>query len=69
MKAIATRASSVIGNEKGGSIIIKDCKYAAKYAIKKMFAGKSVIIPDRLMRIAEFLRRILHDKMPARAFI
>ncbi len=56
-----------LGNEKGGKFIIKDCKYVAEYAIRKMFAGKSVIIPGALMKIAVFLRRILPEKMLARA--
>lgn len=56
-----------LGNEKGGKFIIKDCKYVAEYAIKKMFAGKDVIIPGGLMKIAVFLRRILPEKMMSRA--
>ena len=56
-----------LGTEKGGRFIIKNCRYVAEYAIKKMFAGKSVIIPGGLMKIAVFLRRILPDKMLARA--
>lgn len=56
-----------LGNEKGRKIIIKDCRYVAEYAIKKMFAGKGIIIPGSIMKMAVFLRRILPDKMLARA--
>ena len=56
-----------LGNEKGGKLIVKDCRYVAEYAIKKMFAGKGVIIPGGLMKMAVFLRRILPDKILARA--
>lgn len=54
------------GMEKGGNLVILKSRYVAEYAIKKMFAGKTVIIPGALMKIAVFCRHFLSDKMLAR---
>lgn len=56
-----------IGNEKGKGIIILDSKYVANYAINKMFSGKEVIIPGLVMKIAVFMRRLISDKLMAKA--
>ncbi|MBQ7793728.1 MAG: SDR family oxidoreductase [Clostridia bacterium] len=46
--------------------ITLNCAEVAEYAIRKMFDGKSVIIPGKLMKIAAFLRRLLPDKLLAK---
>lgn len=56
-----------IGNEKGSKLIFMQSRAVAKYAIKKMFSGKQVIIPGTFMKAAAFLRRVLPDKVLARA--
>ena len=55
------------GDERGSSFIILDSREVAEYAIEKMFSGKEVIIPGTIMKIAAFLRRILSDKLLAKA--
>ncbi len=55
------------GTEKGGNLIALESRNVAEYAIEKMFKGKQVIVPGAVMKIAVFLRRILPDKMMARA--
>lgn len=52
--------------EKGKKIVLTS-RDVAEYAIDKMFAGKEVIIPGVLMRIAASLRRILPDKLLSKA--
>ena len=54
------------GNEKGAKSVMLTCEEVSEYAIKKMFAGKQIIIPGTLMKIAVFLRRITPDKFLAR---
>ena len=54
------------GIEKGGNLVILPSRYVAEYAIKKMFAGKTVIIPGKLMKLAVFCRHFVSDKMLAR---
>ena len=54
------------GMEKGGDLVILKSRFVAEYAIKKMFAGKTVIIPGFLMKMAVFCRHILSDKMLAK---
>lgn len=54
------------GDERGRNLIIADKKKVAEYAIKKMFQGKLVIIPGKLMKIAVFARRIFSEKMLCR---
>ena len=55
------------GEEKGRKKIVLTSRGVAEYAIKKMFAGKLVIIPGGIMQFAVFLRRILPDKLLAKA--
>ncbi len=55
------------GTERGAKSIVLTSKDVAKYAIKKMFQGKQVIVPGCIMQIAAFLRHILSDKILARA--
>lgn len=55
------------GNEKGANFIVLKSRNVAEYAIKKMFKGKHVIVPGCLMKIAIFMRRILPDKLIAKA--
>lgn len=52
--------------EKGGKKIVLTSRDVAEYAMEKMFAGKEVIIPGALMRIAVFLRHLLPDKLLAK---
>lgn len=54
------------GNEKGNRFIILKSRQVAEYAIKKMFAGKLIIIPGMLMKVSVFLRRLLPDKVMAK---
>ncbi len=51
------------GDEKGRDLIIADKTYVANYAIDKMFKGKLIIVPGKLMKAGVFLRRILSEKM------
>ncbi len=55
------------GKEKITKNIVLQSHDVAEYAIKKMFSGKEVIIPGFIMKVAIFLRRILPDKMLAKA--
>ncbi len=55
------------GTEKMGKFVVLESRDVAEYAIKKMLRGKEVIIPGALMKIAVFMRRILPDKVLARA--
>lgn len=55
------------GTEKAGKKVVLTSRDVAKYAIKKMFAGKEVIIPGKIMQAAAFLRHILPDKVLAKA--
>ena len=55
------------GTEKAGKKIIITSRYVAEYAIKQMFKGKQIIIPGTVMKIAAFTRRILPDKILAKA--
>ena len=54
------------GNEKGRGKIVLNSNQVSEYAIKKMFAGKDVIIPGIFMRIGAFCRHIFSDKMLAK---
>lgn len=54
------------GTEKATKHLVLTSMDVAEYAIKKMFAGKEVIIPGFIMKIAVFLRRILPDKTLAK---
>lgn len=40
-----------------------DSKYVAKYALKKAFKGKLVIIPGNTLKIAKFATRLFPDKV------
>ncbi len=51
------------GDEKGRDLIIADKTFVANYAIDKMFKGKLIIVPGKLMKAGVFLRRILSEKM------
>ena len=55
------------GDEKIGKFVVMSSRYVANYAIKKMFAGKKVIIPNPIMKTVAFLRRIIPDSIIARA--
>ena len=55
------------GSEKGANFIVLKSRKVAEYAISKMFKGKQIIIPGVLMKIAVSLRRILPDKLIAKA--
>lgn len=55
------------GKEKSTKHLVLTSMDVAQYAIKKMFAGKEVIVPGTIMKIAVFLRRILPDKLLAKA--
>ncbi len=54
------------GNEKGRNLIIADKRKVSEYAIDRMFKGKHIIIPGKLMKVAVFFRRILPEKMLCR---
>ena len=54
------------GTEKVKGIILES-RNVAEYAIKKMFKGKGVIVPGFFMKMGVFGRRILSDKMLAKA--
>ena len=54
------------GSEKARGMILES-RPVAEYAIKKMFAGKEVIVPGFLMKAAVFARHFLSDKMLAKA--
>ncbi len=54
------------GNEKGRGRIVLSCRQVSEYAIKKMFSGKTVIIPGALMKIGAFCRHIFSDKFLAK---
>lgn len=54
------------GTEKARGMILES-RPVAEYAIKKMFAGKEVIVPGFLMKAAVFARHFLSDKMLAKA--
>ena len=54
------------GSEKARGMILES-RPVAEYAIKKMFAGKEVIVPGFLMKVGVFSRHILSDKMLAKA--
>ena len=51
------------GNEPGRNLIIADKEEVARYATEKMFKGKVIIIPGRIMRIFAFLRRLISEKL------
>lgn len=55
------------GDEGVAGLIVLKSRDVAEYAIKKMFAGKQVIIPGAIMKVAISLRRILPDKLLAKA--
>ena len=55
------------GTEKLGKLVVLESSFVAKYAVKKMFSGKEVIVPGWVMKIAVALRRILPDKILASA--
>lgn len=55
------------GTEKKGAKIILSSRAVAKYAVKKLFKGKEIIIPGVIMRIAASLRHILSDRFLAKA--
>ena len=50
-----------------GNIIVLESDKVAKYAIKKMFKNKTVIVPGFIMKIAVFMRHILPDCLLAKA--
>lgn len=50
-------------NNKSKSLIVSDKREVAEYAIKKMFSGKFIIVPGKLMKAAVLFRRILSEKM------
>lgn len=50
------------GERKKGNIIVADKTKVAKYAIKKMFKGKLIIIPGVFMKLGAFSRRFLSEK-------
>ena len=54
------------GTEKVKGIILES-RSVAEYAIKKMFKGKNVIVPGFFMKAGVFSRRILSDKLLAKA--
>lgn len=54
------------GKEKATKHLVLTSMDVARYAIKKMFAGKEVIVPGVIMKIAVGLRRILPDKTLAK---
>ncbi len=55
------------GTEKTPVKVVLNSYEVAEYAINKMFKGKEIIIPGFIMKAAVFLRRILPDKLLARA--
>jgi len=55
------------GSEKMGNIIVLKSDKVAKYAIKKMFKNKTVIVPGFIMKVAVFMRHILPDCLLAKA--
>ncbi len=55
------------GNEKARGRIVLTSKEVSRYAIKKMFSGKEVIIPGGVMKLAVALGKILPDKTLAKA--
>lgn len=54
------------GDEPGRGLIIADSRKVARYAIKKMFRGKLIIVPGTLMKIAVFFRRVLPENLLCR---
>ena len=50
------------GTEKLAGLVVLKSPDVAKYAIKKMLAGKEIIIPGAIMKIAIFMRRIFPEK-------
>lgn len=54
------------GTEKATKHLVLTSTDVAEYAIKKMFAGKELIVPGAIMKVAVFLRRILPDKTLAK---
>lgn len=54
------------GKEKATKNLVLTSMDVAEYAIKKMFAGKEVIVPGFIMKTAVSLRRILPDKTLAK---
>ncbi|MBR6728571.1 MAG: SDR family NAD(P)-dependent oxidoreductase [Clostridia bacterium] len=54
------------GKEKATEAVVLSSRPVAQYAVKKTLAGKGVIIPGFLMKIAVFLRHFLSDKLLAR---
>lgn len=46
--------------------IILESRKVAEYALDKMFSGKLLIIPGKLMKIAAFSRHIISDKLLAK---
>lgn len=50
------------GKEKATRHLVLTSMDVAKYAIKKMFCGKEVIVPGAVMKLAVSLRRVLPDK-------
>ena len=55
------------GTEKLGKLVVLKSSFVAKYAVKKMFSGKEVIVTGWVMKIAVAFRRILPDKILASA--
>lgn len=54
------------GNEKGRKKIVLQSRDVAEYAIKKMFSGKTVIIPGFLMKVAAAARRFIPENTLAK---
>lgn len=54
------------GKEKATKRLVLTSPEVAQYAIKKMFKGKTIIVPGAIMRVAIFLRRILSENTLSR---
>ena len=54
------------GKEPGAALVVKQSRYVAEYAIKKMFSGKEIIIPGRILKFAVAMRHFLPDKLLAK---
>ncbi len=54
------------GKERATKRLVLTSPEVARYAIKKMFKGKTIIVPGGIMKLAIFLRRILSEKAIAK---
>lgn len=64
--ANTARVNFGTGKEKGTGKIVLNSIQVSEYAIKKMFKGKTVIIPGFFMKVGAFCRHIFSDKMLAK---